>query len=59
VPITWWIMDRWLHNFAYRVQISWWMFVLSGAAAIAISMTIVIFQAIKAAIVRPVESLRA
>src|SRR6201999_2983754 len=30
VPITWWIMNRWLNVFAYRIQISWWMFALSG-----------------------------
>lgn len=59
VPITWWIMNRWLNVFAYRIQISWWMFALSGGAAIFIAMTVVSFQAAKAAVVNPVKSLRA
>jgi putative ABC transport system permease protein len=59
IPITWWIMDRWLKIFAYRIRISWWMFALSGGAAIAIAMTVVCFQAIKAAVVNPAKSLRA
>jgi putative ABC transport system permease protein len=58
VPITWWIMSRWLNVFAYRIQISWWMFALSGGATIAIAMTVVSFQAAKAAVVNPVNSLR-
>jgi putative ABC transport system permease protein len=59
IPITWWIMNRWLNVFAYRIEIRWWMFGVSGGAAIVIAMTVVSFQAAKAAVVNPVKSLRA
>jgi putative ABC transport system permease protein len=59
VPITWWIMNRWLNVFAYRIEISWWMFALSGGAAIIIAMAVVTYQAAKAAVINPVKSLRA
>lgn len=59
VPITWWIMNRWLDVFAYKIQISWWMFALSGGAAIVIAMAVVSFEAAKAAVVNPVKTLRA
>jgi putative ABC transport system permease protein len=51
-------MNRWLQNFAYRVQISWWIFAVAGTAALLIAMLTVSFQAIKAAIANPVKSLR-
>jgi len=57
-PFAWWIMNKWLLDFAYRVNISWWMFVLAGLAAIFISIFTVSFQAIKAAMANPVKSLR-
>jgi putative ABC transport system permease protein len=57
-PVAWFIMDKWLQNFAYRIPISWWMFVLSGALALVIALMTVSFQAIKAATANPVESLR-
>jgi MacB-like periplasmic core domain len=59
VPITWWIMNRWLNVFAYRIEISWWMFALSGGAAMIIAMAVVTYQAVKAAVINPVKSLRA
>jgi len=59
VPITWWIMNRWLNVFAYRIGISWWMFALSGGAAMIIAMAVVTYQAVKAAVINPVKSLRA
>lgn len=58
-PISWWAMHRWLQGFAYRVDISWWMFALAGLAAGIIALFTVSFQAIKAAMVNPVKSLRA
>jgi putative ABC transport system permease protein len=58
-PITSLIMNRWLAIFAYHIGISWWVFALSGGTSIVIAMSIVGFQAFKAAIVNPVESLRA
>jgi putative ABC transport system permease protein len=57
-PIVWWAMNKWLQAYAYRVDISWWMFALAGLIAIGIAMITVSFQAIKAAIANPVKSLR-
>ena len=57
-PLAWWAMSKWLEDFAYRVNISWWIFLAAGALALAIAMLTVIFQAIKAAIANPVKSLR-
>jgi putative ABC transport system permease protein len=57
-PIAWFAMHNWLKDFAYRVGISWWIFVLAGLAALAIALITVSFQAIKAAIANPVKSLR-
>lgn len=57
-PIAWYFMNKWLQNFAYRINISWWVFVLAGAAALVIALFTVSFQAIKAAIANPVKSLR-
>lgn len=58
VPIAWYAMDRWLQNFAYRVHIGWWIFVLAGALAVLIALATVSFQAVKAALANPVKSLR-
>lgn len=58
VPVTWWAMHSWLQDFAYRIHIRWWVFVLAGVIAIFISMLTVSFQAIKAAIANPVDSLK-
>jgi putative ABC transport system permease protein len=52
-------MNRWLNVFAYRIGISWWMFALSGGAAMIIAMAVVTYQAVKAAVINPVKSLRA
>lgn len=57
-PITWFTMNKWLQNFAYRIEISWWVFVLAGAVALVIALLTVSWQAIRAAIANPVESLR-
>lgn len=57
-PVAWYLMDRWLRNFAYRIAISWWMFALSGAVAIVIALLTMSFQSIKAAMMNPVKSLR-
>jgi putative ABC transport system permease protein len=57
-PVAWWAMNKWLQVFAYRINISWWMFALAGFIAIIIALITVSFQAIKAAIVNPVKSLR-
>jgi len=57
-PIAGWVMNKWLQNFAYRINIGWWMFVMAGLMAIVIAMATVSFQAIRAAIANPVTSLR-
>ena len=57
-PVIYFIMSRWLQNFAYRIDISWWIFVLSGSIALAIAFIAVSFNTLKAASANPVESLR-
>ena len=57
-PVAWFIMNRWLQNFAYRIEIGIWIFVLSGMLALLIALLTVSCQAIKAAVANPVESLR-
>jgi putative ABC transport system permease protein len=57
-PIAWYGMNEWLQNYAFRTEITWWIFGLSGALAILIAVITVSFQAIKAALSNPVESLR-
>ncbi len=57
-PIAWFAMDRWLQDFAYRIEIKWWMFLTSGGITVIIALITVSFQAIKAASVNPVKSLR-
>lgn len=57
-PIAWWIMQRWLSDFAYRVSISWWIFLLAGAISITIALVTVSGQAIRAGRRNPVKSLR-
>ena len=57
-PIAWWAMNKWLQGFEYRVNVSWWVFVLAGVLALLIALVTVSFQAIKAAIANPVKSLR-
>ncbi|HEY3388412.1 MAG TPA: ABC transporter permease [Prolixibacteraceae bacterium] len=57
-PIAWYTMHQWLENYAYRIDMSWWTFVLAGVLALVIAMFTVCFQAVKAAIANPVKSLR-
>ncbi|WP_315822610.1 hypothetical protein [Paraflavitalea speifideaquila] len=52
-------MNNWLHDFAYRVAIGWWVFVIAGMSALLIALITVSFQAIKAATANPVKRLRA
>ena len=58
IPFGYYIMNKWLQGFAYRTNITWWMFALSAIAAILIALITVSFQAIKAALTNPVKSLR-
>ncbi len=57
-PIAYYLMNRWLQDFAYRTNISWWIFIAAGVMALLIALATVSFQAIKAAIANPVKSLR-
>jgi putative ABC transport system permease protein len=58
VPVTWLIMHSWLQDFAYRIDISWWVFALAGVSAFLIALFTISFQAIKAALANPVTALR-
>jgi putative ABC transport system permease protein len=51
-------MNKWLEDFAYRIQISWWMFVVAGVFAILIAFTTISLHAIKAALTNPTKNLR-
>ena len=57
-PVAYYIMNNWLQNFAYRIHISWWLFVLAGLVALVIAFITISFQAIKAALANPVKNLR-
>ena len=57
-PIAWWLMDVWLRDFAYRVPIHWWIFVMAGACAILIAFFSASIQSFRAALENPVEGLR-
>ena len=57
-PVAWWAMNKWLQDFAYRVPISWWIFLVAGALVIFIALATISFQAIKAAIANPIKRLR-
>jgi putative ABC transport system permease protein len=58
VPVAWMAGEAWLQDFAYRISIEWWMFLIAGVAAIIIALFTVSYQAIRAALVNPVKSLR-
>src|SRR5205085_3555850 len=58
LPIAWWAMNKWLEDFPYRIEMSWWVFVIAIVAALAIALLTVSFQSIKAAMTNPVKSLR-
>ena len=57
-PIAWWAMNKWLQDYAYRVNISGWVFAIAGAAAVVIALATIGHQAIKSATANPVKSLR-
>ena len=57
-PLAWWYMKDWLEGFAYRINISWWVFALAAFITLIIAIATVSFQAIKAARANPVKSLR-
>ena len=57
-PLAYYFMNKWLADFAYRIDIQWWMFAVAGAAAVAVALLTVGFQSVKAALANPVKSLR-
>ena len=57
-PMAWYAMHRWLQDFAYKIDIEWWVFGLAGLLAVSIALLTVSFQSIKAALMNPVKSLR-
>ena len=58
IPVAYYFLNKWLQDFAYRIDISWWIFVLAGISALLIAVLAVSFQAIKAAVSNPVKNLR-
>ncbi len=57
-PLAWYAMNEWLQDFAYKIDISWWVFALAGVLAVGVALLTVSFQSVKAALMNPVESLR-
>ena len=57
-PLAWYAMNQWLKDFAYKIDIEWWVFALAGGLAVFIALLTVSFQSIKAALTNPVNSLR-
>ena len=57
-PVAWYVMREWLANFAYKIDLEAWMFVLAGGLGMGIALATVSYQAIKAALANPVKSLR-
>ena len=57
-PVSYWVMSRWLEDFAYRINLSWWMFAAAGCISFIIALATTSFQTFKAAVVNPVDSLR-
>jgi ABC-type antimicrobial peptide transport system permease subunit len=58
VPLSYYFLHKWLQNYEYRTEISWWIFIAAGAGAMLITLLTISFQAIKAAVANPVKSLR-
>jgi len=57
-PLAWYFMHQWLQDYAYRIGVSWWIFLAGGIVAIIIALATISFQAIKAAVANPIKSLR-
>ncbi|MDX2045291.1 MAG: ABC transporter permease [Chitinophagaceae bacterium] len=58
VPVAWWVMHNWLQDFAYRININWWVFGIAGILALLIALGTISLQALKAAVANPVGALR-
>ena len=57
-PVAWYVMNKWLQNFQYKIEIEWWMFSGAGLLAVGIALLTVSFQSVKAALMNPIKSLR-
>jgi len=57
-PAAWYAMNKWLQDFAYRIDVPWWVFLVAGAVAALVALITISFQAIKAAVANPVKNLR-
>jgi putative ABC transport system permease protein len=57
-PLAWYLMNNWLQSYAWRINITWWVFALTGLFALLVAVTTVSFQAVKAALANPVKALR-
>ena len=57
-PVAWWLMDKWLEGFVYRIQINIWIFIVAGGSAICLTILTIGYQAIKAAYINPIKDLR-
>jgi putative ABC transport system permease protein len=57
-PVAWYMMNNWLQDFAYKIDVEWWMFAIAGLLTIAIALLTVSYQSIRAALGNPVKSLR-
>ncbi len=58
LPLGYIVMQKWLQNFAYKIDLSWWIFIIAGSTALVVALITVSFQTIKAALKNPVEALR-
>ncbi|MFN2458374.1 MAG: ABC transporter permease [Chitinophagaceae bacterium] len=57
-PVAWWAMSKWLQDFAYRIDMSWWIFLIAGGLALLIALVTISFQSVNAALTNPVKNLR-
>ncbi|HMH24272.1 MAG TPA: ABC transporter permease [Puia sp.] len=57
-PVSWYIMQKWLQDYAYRIDIGWWVFVVTGAIALVVAFVTVGYHAVRAGVANPVDSLR-
>ena len=57
-PLCYWLMNKWLQNFAYKIEISWWIFAVAGVLSLGIAFITISFQTVKAALANPIKSLR-
>jgi putative ABC transport system permease protein len=56
-PIAWYVMNQWLQNFAYKIDIDWWVFAFAGLLSLTVALLTIGFQSIKAGLMNPVKSL--